>query len=67
MGLETEDVGIYGTLVGTAIIGGILGGIISRDGLGKWLLPMIGDALAYNRVYFIIAFQPQDVSSYCYK
>jgi hypothetical protein len=24
--------------------------------LGKWLLPMIGDALAYNGVYFIIAF-----------
>jgi len=44
MGLETEDVGIiYGTFGLIALtIGGILGGIvISRDGLGKWMLPMI--------------------------
>lgn len=44
MGLETEDVGlIYGTFGLIALtVGGILGGIaISRDGLGKWMLPMI--------------------------
>ncbi|MDP3680015.1 MAG: MFS transporter [Flavobacterium sp.] len=44
MGLTTQDVGvIYGTFgVISLTIGGILGGIvISRDGLGKWMLPMI--------------------------
>ncbi|SHG81044.1 MFS transporter, PAT family, beta-lactamase induction signal transducer AmpG [Flavobacterium micromati] len=44
MGLQTEDVGIiYGTFGLIALtIGGILGGIvISKDGLGKWMLPMI--------------------------
>ena len=44
MGLTTQDVGvIYGTFgVSALVIGGILGGIvISRDGLGKWMLPMI--------------------------
>ncbi|MCZ8229116.1 MFS transporter [Flavobacterium sp.] len=44
MGLSTEDVGIiYGTFgVFALVIGGIIGGIvISRDGLGKWMLPMI--------------------------
>ncbi|GIZ08249.1 MFS transporter [Flavobacterium sp. UMI-01] len=44
LGLTTQDVGIiYGTFgVSALTIGGILGGIaISRDGLGKWMLPMI--------------------------
>jgi MFS family permease len=44
MGLETEDIGIiYGTFGLIALtIGGILGGIaISRQGLTKWMLPMI--------------------------
>lgn len=44
MGLETEDVGlIYGTFgVLSLTIGGILGGIaISKQGLTKWMLPMI--------------------------
>ena len=44
MGLTTEDIGlIYGTFGVTAlVIGGILGGIaISKNGLGKWMLPMI--------------------------
>ena len=44
MGLTTEDVGIiYGTFgVSALVIGGIFGGfVISRDGLGKWMLPMI--------------------------
>lgn len=44
LGLTTQDVGIiYGTFgVLSLTIGGILGGIvISRDGLTKWMLPMI--------------------------
>jgi PAT family beta-lactamase induction signal transducer AmpG len=44
MGLTTEDVGIiYGTFgVISLLIGGTLGGIaISKQGLGKWMLPMI--------------------------
>jgi PAT family beta-lactamase induction signal transducer AmpG len=44
MGLTTQDVGIiYGTFGVVALtIGGIIGGIvISKDGLGKWMLPMI--------------------------
>jgi PAT family beta-lactamase induction signal transducer AmpG len=44
MGLETQDVGIiYGTFgVAALTIGGILGGIaISKQGLTKWMLPMI--------------------------
>jgi PAT family beta-lactamase induction signal transducer AmpG len=44
LGLATADVGIiYGTFgVLSLTVGGIIGGIvISRDGLGKWMLPMI--------------------------
>lgn len=44
LGLTTQDVGvIYGTFGVLALtIGGIIGGIvISKDGLGKWMLPMI--------------------------
>lgn len=44
LGLTTQDVGvIYGTFgVAALVIGGILGGIaISKDGLKKWMLPMI--------------------------
>jgi PAT family beta-lactamase induction signal transducer AmpG len=44
LGLGTQDVGIiYGTFGLIALtLGGILGGIaISKDGLGKWMLPMI--------------------------
>ena len=44
LGLETDDVGIiYGTFGLIALtVGGILGGIaISKQGLGKWMLPMI--------------------------
>ena len=44
MGLETEDIGlIYGTCGLIALtLGGILGGIaISKQGLTKWMLPMI--------------------------
>ncbi|MEP6805236.1 MAG: MFS transporter [Flavobacterium sp.] len=44
MGLDTQDVGIiYGTFgVAALTVGGILGGIaISKQGLTKWMLPMI--------------------------
>jgi PAT family beta-lactamase induction signal transducer AmpG len=44
MGLTTQQIGIvYGTVgLISLTIGGIIGGIaISRDGLGKWMLPMI--------------------------
>jgi PAT family beta-lactamase induction signal transducer AmpG len=44
MGLTTQDVGIiYGTFgLISLTVGGIIGGIvISKDGLGKWMLPMI--------------------------
>lgn len=44
LGLATEDVGIiYGTFGLIALtVGGIIGGIaISKQGLGKWMLPMI--------------------------
>jgi PAT family beta-lactamase induction signal transducer AmpG len=38
-------------------IGGIIGGIvISKDGLGKWMLPMILDALTDPWICFISAF-----------
>ncbi|MBP4142104.1 MFS transporter [Flavobacterium sp. P4023] len=65
MGLQTEDVGIiYGTLGLIALtIGGILGGIaISKDGLGKWLLPMIL-VMHLPIIGFVLLshFQPQDV------
>lgn len=43
LGLTTQDVGvIYGTFGVIALtVGGIFGGIaISKDGLGKWMLPM---------------------------
>lgn len=44
LALTTQDVGIiYGTFGVLALtIGGVIGGIvISKDGLGKWMLPMI--------------------------
>jgi PAT family beta-lactamase induction signal transducer AmpG len=44
MGLTTQQIGIvYGTVgLISLTIGGIIGGLaISRDGLGKWMLPMI--------------------------
>lgn len=64
-GLEysTEAVGtIYGTL-GIVFLsaGGILGGIlISRDGLGKWMLPMLLALNLPNALYALLAWQQQD-------
>jgi len=63
LALSTGDVGlIYGTFGIVALsIGGIIGGIvISRDGLGKWMLPMILSLNVPNFFYYILAyFQPE--------
>lgn len=65
LGLTTQDVGvIYGTFGVVALtVGGIIGGIvISRDGLGKWMLPMIL-AMHLPIIGFILlaAFHPASV------
>ena len=58
LGYSTEAVGtIYGT-VGVIMlsIGGILGGIlISRDGLKKWMLPMVLSLNVPNALYAVLA------------
>ncbi len=63
LALSTSDVGlIYGTFGIIALsLGGIIGGIvISRDGLGKWMLPMILALNVPNFFYYILAyFQPE--------
>lgn len=63
LGLSTTDVGlIYGTFGIIALsLGGIIGGIvISRDGLGKWMLPMILALNVPNFFYYLLAyFQPE--------
>lgn len=65
LGLSTTEVGfIYGTLgVIALLIGGILGGIlISRDGLGKWMMPMVFAINAPNIGYVVLAYlQPESV------
>jgi MFS transporter, PAT family, beta-lactamase induction signal transducer AmpG len=63
LALSTSDVGlIYGTFGIIALsLGGIIGGIvISRDGLGKWMLPMILPLNVPNFFYYVLAyFQPE--------
>lgn len=63
LALTTSKVGlIYGTFGIIALsLGGIIGGIvISRDGLGKWLLPMILALNIPNFFYFLLAYwQPE--------
>ncbi|MET6990264.1 AmpG family muropeptide MFS transporter [Sediminicola arcticus] len=58
LGYSTEAVGtIYGT-VGVIMLsfGGILGGIlISRDGLKKWMLPMVLSLNIPNALYAVLA------------
>jgi PAT family beta-lactamase induction signal transducer AmpG len=65
LGLSTTEVGfIYGTLGVIALLaGGILGGIaISRDGLGKWMMPMAFAINAPNIGYIFLAWlQPESV------
>lgn len=63
LGLETTAVGtIYGVAGMLALtVGGILGGIlISRNGLKKWMLPMVIAMNLPNVVYVFLSFlQPQ--------
>lgn len=63
LALTTSEVGlIYGTFGIIALsVGGIIGGVvISRDGLGKWLLPMILALNIPNFFYFLLAYwQPE--------
>lgn len=59
LGLSTQAIGvIYGTLGLIALsLGGISGGIlISRDGLGKWMLPMVLALNLPNLLYAILAY-----------
>ena len=66
LGLSTTEVGfIYGTLGVIALLaGGILGGIlISRDGLGKWMMPMAFAINAPNVGYIFLAWlQPESIA-----
>lgn len=66
LGLSTTEVGfIYGTLGVIALLaGGILGGIlISRDGLGKWMMPMAFAINAPNIGYIFLAWlQPESIA-----
>lgn len=63
LGLSVTDVGyLYGTLgVISLLIGGILGGIvISRDGLGRWMMPMAIAINAPNLGYVFLSWdQPE--------
>ena len=65
LGLSTLNVGtIYGTAGMIALtIGGILGGIVvSRDGLKKWMLPMVFAMNLPNLVYVFLSYVlPQDL------
>ena len=65
LALTTSQVGwIYGTLGIIALsVGGIVGGIvISRDGLGKWMMPMILALNVPNVFYYLLAnFQPESL------
>lgn len=65
LALSTSDVGvIYGTFGVIALtLGGIVGGIvISRDGLKKWILPMILALNVPNLFYYILAYtQPESM------
>lgn len=65
LGLTTSNIGfVYGTAGIIALtIGGILGGIVvSRDGLKKWMLPMVFAMNLPNLVYVFLAFvQPQNL------
>lgn len=66
LGLSTTEVGfIYGTLgVIALLIGGILGGVvISRDGLGRWMMPMAFAINAPNIGYVLLSWsQPENIA-----
>ncbi|MGF1558443.1 MAG: MFS transporter [Flavobacteriaceae bacterium] len=59
LGYSTQQIGVLFGTVGVIMlsIGGILGGIlISRDGLKKWMLPMILSLNVPNILYAVLAF-----------
>ncbi|MFA5670538.1 MAG: MFS transporter [Balneolaceae bacterium] len=62
LGLSTTEIGVINGSVGVLalVVGGIVGGIlISRDGLKKWLWPMIIAMNLPNAAYLFLAyFQP---------
>ncbi|MEL6614923.1 MAG: hypothetical protein AAFQ43_04260, partial [Bacteroidota bacterium] len=63
LALTTTQVGIaYGTVgVACLTIGGILGGLaIARDGIGKWLWPMVAAINLPNVVYLLLAITRPD-------
>lgn len=63
LGLSVTDVGyLYGTLgVISLLAGGIIGGIvISRDGLGRWMIPMVFAINTPNLGYVLLSwYQPE--------
>lgn len=65
LAMSTSDVGwIYGTFGVIALtLGGIVGGIvISKDGLRKWILPMILALNVPNFFYYVLAYvQPESM------
>ena len=69
LGLSTEEVGIvYGTIGVIALtVGGILGGVvIARDGLRRWLWPMVVAMHVPNLVFVYLAFaQPASIVTIC--
>ena len=65
LALTTGEVGlVYGTVgVAALTVGGILGGIVAaRDGLGRWLWPMVLAINVPNAVYLALAaFRPESL------
>ena len=66
LALTTGEVGlVYGTVgVAALTVGGILGGIVAaRDGLGRWLWPMVLAINVPNAVYLALAvFRPESLT-----
>ena len=69
LGLRTAEVGIaYGTVGVIALtLGGLLGGVaIARDGLARWLWPMVFAMHVPNLVFLFLALeQPTDLLTIC--
>ena len=65
LALTTSEYGlVYGTVGALALtVGGILGGIVAaRDGLGKWLWPMVIAINVPNAMYLLLAiFRPESL------
>ena len=63
LALTTGEVGfVYGTVgVASLTVGGIVGGLVAaRDGLGRWLWPMVAAINLPNAMYLLLAwFQPE--------